>query len=89
MVGPSPARAAACRLRRASPKRVARRRATARKARSKIVRRWLALCLLAAGLAGCRPGPATLSDLNGLGELKDRFSRDTGTIRIVLLLSPT
>lgn len=52
-------------------------------------KRWLVLCLLAGSLAACGTGPATLSDLEGVESLQDRFSRDAGTIRIVLLLSPT
>lgn len=57
------------------------------------IRSWqvvhLAVCLLAVGIASCRPGPGTLSDLGQLEELKDQFNRDAGAIRIVLLLSPT
>jgi hypothetical protein len=56
---------------------------------SQVVQPWLAVCLLAAAIASCRPGPATLSDLGDVGDLRDRFSRDAGAIRIVLLLSPT
>jgi len=51
----------------------------------------------AAGLAGCRgaaapppsPGVARLEELSDLGQLRDHFNRDRGTVRIVLLLSPT
>ena len=45
--------------------------------------------LLIAGSAGCQSGTATLSNLNGIDELKARFNRDAGKPRIVLLLSPT
>lgn len=47
--------------------------------------------LLAAGSsAGCRgDGKPTLSDLDGIKELKARFNRDAGKPRIVLLVSPT
>jgi len=46
--------------------------------------------LLLALAAGCRgDGKATLSDLNGVEDLKARFNRDAGKPRIVLLLSPT
>lgn len=55
----------------------------------KVLQRWLAVGLLAAGLAACARGTATLSDLEGLEELRERFGRDAGTTRIVLLLSPT
>lgn len=32
---------------------------------------------------------ATLQDLRGVDELKTLFNRDTGKVRLVLLLSPT
>jgi hypothetical protein len=47
------------------------------------------LLLIAAGSAGCQSDTATLSNLNGIDELKARFNRDAGKPRIVLLLSPT
>jgi hypothetical protein len=49
----------------------------------------LALLLTAAASAGCERRKATLSDLNGVEELKTRFNRDAGKPRLVLLLSPT
>lgn len=54
-----------------------------------VVRRWLALAVLVASAGACRSGPATLSDLAEIDELKNQFNRDAGAIRIVLLLSPT
>jgi hypothetical protein len=53
------------------------------------VRRWIVVLLLATSIASCRPGRGTLSDLGDVEELKDRFNRDAGAIRVVLLLSPT
>lgn len=48
----------------------------------------LALSLIIA--AACRgPQTATMSDLAGVQELKERFNADAGKPRIVLLLSPT
>ncbi len=57
----------------------------------------VAVLAWAAGLAGCRgaaapppsPGVARLEELSDLGQLRDHFNRDRGTVRIVLLLSPT
>jgi hypothetical protein len=47
------------------------------------------LLLITAGSGGCGSDRATLSNLNGIDELKARFNRDAGKPRIVLLLSPT
>lgn len=33
--------------------------------------------------------PTTLSDLQGLDQLRTRFNHDTGVPRLILLLSPT
>jgi hypothetical protein len=33
--------------------------------------------------------PPTLQDLHGVAELKTLFNRDTGRVRLVLLVSPT
>jgi hypothetical protein len=55
-------------------------------------RRPIAAAVLALGLgaAACRgPAPATLADIQSVGELKAAFTRDAGKPRIVLLLSPT
>jgi hypothetical protein len=59
------------------------------RARPHVVPHALVLCLLAIAVAGCRTTPATLADLTGLEEFSDRFNRDAGTIRIVLLLAPS
>jgi len=53
------------------------------------VRRWGVVVLLAVGIGSCRSGPGTLSDLAGVEELQERFNRDAGATRVVLLLSPT
>ncbi|MGH9311578.1 MAG: hypothetical protein ACRD1S_00125 [Vicinamibacterales bacterium] len=62
---------------------------------------WLSVAMcVALGLAAVRARPAdrfhtqtttlaTLQDLGGVDEIKTRFNRDTGKIRLVLLLSPT
>ena len=34
------------------------------------------------------PAPAEMTDLKNLGQLKDVFQRDRGTVRLVSLLSP-
>lgn len=60
----------------------------------------LAICLaVVLAIPGCGPGASAvttiapgvsgLSDLQGLEELKAAFNRDVGTVRLVLLLSPT
>jgi hypothetical protein len=55
----------------------------------RIVRRGIALSLLLAAIAGCRTRSATLADIGGVAELQNQFNRDAGSIRIVLLMSPT
>jgi hypothetical protein len=54
-----------------------------------VLRRGLLVCVLAAAATACHRDTATLTDLKGLRELSDRFNADRGTVRIVLLLSPT
>jgi len=58
----------------------------------------LALAGVATMIAGLAANPApppqatasaVLQDLHGLDELKTAFNRDAGTVRVILLLSPT
>ena len=58
--------------------------------------RWaiIALVLLAtvaaAVIGSIRPGPnLSLTNLNNVAELRDRFNQDAGKVRVLLLLSPT
>lgn len=53
------------------------------------VRAVLAVLLLSAGVAACRPEPPKLHELSGLEALKTKFNADAGKPRVVLLLSPT
>ena len=58
----------------------------------RVARGVLATLILAASLAiaaGCKPGPPTLVELEGVEALQARFNRDAGKTRVVLLLSPT
>ncbi len=49
------------------------------------------LTILSIGTASIAASPAAdgLRDLEGIGELQERFNRDRGSVRLVLLLSPT
>jgi hypothetical protein len=38
---------------------------------------------------GCDEPAKTLADMNSMGDLRTRFNEDTGSPRLVLLLSPT
>jgi hypothetical protein len=59
--------------------------------RRRVPRLLTALCLAVslAPLSGCKPGPPTLVELQGVEALQARFNRDAGKTRVVLLLSPT
>lgn len=58
--------------------------------------KWLIVALVFAGaivaavIGSFRPNPnATLTNLNNVEELRVRFNRDMGHVRLLLLLSPT
>ena len=53
-----------------------------------------ALALLGAQVGSLEIAPSlvaapSLSDLRGVGELKDLFNKDAGKVRLILLVSPT
>jgi hypothetical protein len=51
--------------------------------------RWLLLACAVAALAACSAGGSTVSELDGIDDLRAQFNEDAGEPRLILLLSPS